>query len=437
MLLGTAREMITPQIGGNLYGYRPDVYSTSKEDDLTAIAFYFETEETQVLWLSLTVCLINTALSDSIRRRLAEECGVPFENIMLSATHTHSGPNTAGSYGWGDIDRAYCDNVFIPAILKVAKAAMASPVEAEMGIGTGHSEIGVNRREILENGTKVDFGQNPWGCYDPKMTVISFRDREKKPLANLVHYGMHGTCAGMSEAISRDWSGVMCDTLEKTSGALTAFVTGPAGDVGPRLSNGKTVGYGDVAYIYEIGHRAASDAVNIYNGIRIYRPVTRLAAAEKTLTIPLAPRFTEAFAKETLVAFEGKTVNIQGAKRRCLERVIESYHNGYEEKQSITVPHNFLVLDDVAVVSFPYELFSEMGLRIAKFSPFAHTLSLSCTNGSESYFVTEPEICRGGYEVNSFLYRDIQTMVSDADRHLVNQTLTGLRALYENRGREE
>ena len=51
--------------------------------------------------------------------------------------------------------------------------------------------------------------------------------------------------------------------------------------------------------------------------------------------------------------------------------------------------------------------------------------------------MTEPEICRGGYEVNSFLYRDIQAMVSDADRHLVNQTLTGLRALYENRGREE
>ncbi|MBQ3014059.1 MAG: neutral/alkaline non-lysosomal ceramidase N-terminal domain-containing protein [Clostridia bacterium] len=437
MLLGVAKEIITPEIGACLYGYRPDFHSASVEDDLTAIAFYFEEGHTRALWFSLAVCLIETALSDSIRHRLSEEFGVPFENIMLSATHTHSGPNTAGAYGWGDIDRAYCDGIFIPAILKAAKAAMSAPVEVEMGIGTGNSHIGINRREICEDGTRVNLGQNPWGCYNPQMTVIAFRDREKKPIANLVHYGMHGTCAGQSDAISRDWSGVMCDTLEKASGALTAFVTGPEGDVGPRLSNGKTVGCGDISYVYEIGHRAALDAVNIYKGIRMYHSVIRFAVAERTMTIPLAPRFTEAFAKDALVALEGKTVNIQGAKRLCLERVLESYHNGYEERESITVPHNFLLVDDVAVVSFPYELFSEMGLRIAKFSPFAHTLSLSCTNGSESYFVTETDICRGGYEVSSFLYRDIQSMVLDADRYLVSQTLDNLRGLYANRESEK
>ena len=45
LFLGTAREIITPKIGACLYGYKPDWHSTSVADDLTAIAFYFKSEE--------------------------------------------------------------------------------------------------------------------------------------------------------------------------------------------------------------------------------------------------------------------------------------------------------------------------------------------------------------------------------------------------------
>ena len=82
-------------------------------------------------------------------------------------------------------------------------------------------------------------------------------------------------------------------------------------------------------------------------------------------------------------------------------------------------------------MSFPYEMFSEVGLRIAKYSPFPYTLSLACTNGSDSYFVTETEICRGGYEIDSFLYKDLQPFVNNADYYLINDTLQDLKKLYE------
>ncbi|MBR6794772.1 MAG: hypothetical protein IKM52_01530 [Clostridia bacterium] len=42
----------------------------------------------------------------------------------------------------------------------------------------------------------IVFGQNPWGVFNPCMTVISFRTEEGKPYANLVHYGVHLTAAG-------------------------------------------------------------------------------------------------------------------------------------------------------------------------------------------------------------------------------------------------
>lgn len=429
LFLGTAREIITPEVGACLYGYKPDWHSTSVADDLTAIAFYFESEGTKALWISVTVCLLNTEMHNDIRRDISNETGVPFENIIISATHTHSGPNTSGEYGWGDVDREYCDSIYIPALLKVSKAAMTSPVEVEMGIGVGNSDIGVNRREFFEDG-KTYLGQNPWGCYNPQMTVIAFRDKEHNPVANMVHYGMHGTCAGSNYEISRDWSGVMCDMLEKDSKALTAFVTGPEGDVGPRLSNGRTTGNRDITYVYEIGNKAALDAVNIYKSIRVYNKSPRLTVAQTDMSIPLAKRYDKKFAEDMLKRYEGKTVNLEGRMRAFFEKVIESYSSDFEEKETIEVPHNFLVLGDLAIVSFPYEMFSEIGMRIAKFSPFPYTISLACTNGSESYFVTETEICRGGYEINSFLYKDIQPMVNNADYYLIRDTLDDLKKLY-------
>ena len=39
LYLGVARKDITPEIGCNLYGYQPDVYSESIHDNLTVTAY--------------------------------------------------------------------------------------------------------------------------------------------------------------------------------------------------------------------------------------------------------------------------------------------------------------------------------------------------------------------------------------------------------------
>ena len=49
-------------------------------------------------------------------------------------------------------------------------------------------------------------------------------------------------------------------------------------------------------------------------------------------------------------------------------------------------------------------------------------LSLSNTNGSEGYFITQDAICRGGYEVTMFLYGHIQPYCDDADFSIFKQT---------------
>ena len=148
LTLGIAREVITPPVGGQLYGYNPDVFSESVADDLTVTAFYFRQGPLQALMLSVTVCLIQTQLSQRILASIEQRFSIPKEYCMLSATHTHSGPNTAGSPGWGDIDETYCDEILIPRILSAVETAMKDPQPVKMGIARGSSFAGINRREL-------------------------------------------------------------------------------------------------------------------------------------------------------------------------------------------------------------------------------------------------------------------------------------------------
>ena len=58
LLLGVARAVITPKIGANLAGYKPDNISTAVNDDLTATVFYFKQGEKEGLSNALSIGMI-------------------------------------------------------------------------------------------------------------------------------------------------------------------------------------------------------------------------------------------------------------------------------------------------------------------------------------------------------------------------------------------
>ena len=425
LLLGASRRNITPPIGTPLAGYAPDWFSNAVNDDLTATVFCFEQNGKRALLASITLLSLATSISDSIRASIEEKFGIPKASVILHAIHNHSGPNTNISYGWGDANREYIDTILIPRLMEATEEALANMKSVTMAITQGESLVGVNRRERMEDNS-IGLGQNPWGCFDPQMTVISFADEEGNPVGNLIHYGCHGTAAGKNREISRDWAGVMIDTLEAQSGAITAFLNGPEGDVGPRLTNGKTTGLQNIGFAMRLGAVAGQDAVRIYNQPK-YRDVPKMTVVSGQTMVPLAPRIPLAQAKEKYEEFRGHTINIRGRSERHYRMLIESYDNGYEEVEGYPQEQTILRLGDLAIVTTPYELFSELGLRVKKHSPVPYTLVLSNTNGSESYYASESEICRGGYEIDMFITKYLQPPVPDADWHFVMQTLENLK----------
>jgi hypothetical protein len=430
LFLGVSRRIITPAVGVPLAGYAPDWFSTAVNDDLTATVFCFEQNGKRALLASITLLSIATPIANAIRASIEEKFGIPKEAVILHTIHNHSGPNTNISYGWGDTNYEYIDTVLIPALMEATEEAVGNMKSVTMAITQGESLVGINRRERKADNS-IALGQNPWGCFDPQMTVISFaEEKTNTPVANLIHYGCHGTASGKNREITRDWAGAMTDILEAQSGAVTAFLNGPEGDVGPRLTNGRTVGMGDVGFAMRLGAAAGQDAVRIYNQQK-YRTVPTLSVTTGQTMVPLLPRIPLKEAKEKYEEFRDQTINLRGRSERHYRMLIESYSNGYEEVEGYPMEQTILRLGDLAIVTTPYELFSELGLRVKKDSPFPYTLILSNTNGSEGYYASETEICRGGYEIDMFITKYLQPPVPNADYYFITQTLENLKKSEE------
>ena len=422
---GAARTEITPVVGTLLYGYHPKHVSTGVRDPLTVTAAAFRQGDVTAVLLTVTVCSFQTALSDEIRGKLSEIYGIPAGRFILAATHTHSGPNLTGMEGWGGINREYADNILIPGIIKAVGEALESMEPAEIATGEIRSEIGINRREQLRNGL-IDLGQNPWGAFDPTMTCIAIRATEyKRGILNLIHYGCHGTAAGCNREISRDWSGIMTDRLEAETGTLTAFWNGAEGDVGPRLSNGLTTGCGDVRYAEEHGAYAAMDAIRAFRSIGGYVPGS-LKLFEGEVKIPYKPLADREFVKEKLASYADpdSLVNFRKLEYAHYKAIEEVYEAGVPEHDThYRYPQTILCLGDAAFIPFPFEIFSEIALRIRKHAPVRYALSLSNTNGYNAYLPTEDQIVRGGYEIQCFLYSGAYTLVNHADQVLIDENL--------------
>lgn len=424
-LFGFAREDITPEIGCLLYGYVDDLRSESIHDRLRVSAFYFRDGEREALMLTAEVCSVNTAFSHKIRHKISESTLVKYENIILHGIHNHTGPNTDGNTGWGDLDIDYCENILLPACVKASEDAKNSAAEALWGFNMGECRVGVNRREQNLNNDLI-FGQCEWGSFDPRMAVFSFADVNKKPLANLIFYTCHGTCAGLCREISRDWAGGMMDILEEKSGAPTAFFCGPEGDVGPRLSNGQTVG--TIRDVEIMGEKAGADALSVYSGITDYKPLS-MDVTERKLALPLKSRIPLEKAKELYEVYKNHSVNLEGQKRSYYKRVIDSYDTDYKEEDFYYVSQTALKIGDNVFVSFPYELFSDIALRIDKAVKDCNIFSLSNANGSKGYFPCDSEISKGGYEIDMFLTLNLQPYCDNADFYLIKETLKTLEEL--------
>jgi len=413
---GIAREIITPKLGGLLMGYGSDKGTTAVHDDLTVAALSLEYGKHKALLMSATVCLIGNDLCSKLRKLCGEAAGVPASNVIISATHTHSGPITTDE----DADVPYINEIFIPKCVAAAKTATNTMKPATVGVAKTETYVGINRRKLMPD-NRVLLSNNPWGVYDPEMTVVSFKDKDEKTFANIVHCSAHGTAAGINTEITRDWPSVMIDRLDQESGGITMFFQGMQGDVGPRLSNGEDKG--DMSYVMEAGSKAAIDAVRAYKDIRAYH-AEEMSVINGEVRIPHAPLLPLEEAREKLAGLEaGPRARFTGAEINVLRKNIELHEKGETGTSFFTYPQTLINIGSIVFIPVPFEASSEISLRMRAYSKYGHTLALGCTNGSNWYLPSQDQICRGGYEVERFKWSGARQLADDADMHLINENI--------------
>lgn len=230
---GAAEVDITPETPQFLYGY-PHVerFSTGVHDPLFSSALYLGNAQTCLLLISNDVIFVGKALGTRVRRRISQATGIPFGQILVSATHTHSGPITL-SYlsNEGDPVVPRPDAGYLRQLEEGMVAAgvrafqQAEAAEAGWGRASGCG-LGTHRRD-------------PRGPADPEIPVLLVRSAlDGRALGCMLVCAMHPTVLHEdSTLVSCDFPGLARRHLQQQvlgGGCPIIYHMGASGNQSPR-----------------------------------------------------------------------------------------------------------------------------------------------------------------------------------------------------------
>lgn len=426
---GMAKADITPPIGTLLYGYPSERISNNILDNISVNAISVQQDDETVIFISAEICAMNLDKCQLVSKAVSDATGIKVENILYSCIHTHSAPITRTSAGWGNADMNYLDNTLIPKSIEVAKTAVEKMVPAVMAIGQIDSYVGINRREIKDG--QVILGQNSDGPYDPRMTALVFKDNNGNNLGSVIHFATHPTSAGEGLSVSRDWPGYMIDKVQEITGAPCMYINGAEGDIGPRLSNGRTTGAGDEKYIEEIGLIAAADGEKVISAATDF-VVPNMKVHTENIFLPFVemPSLESVLEKMEQMGDPSKLIEVDISTYDRLEKIKKMYEDGANAPTGLTLTQTVVSFDDLAIVPLPFEVFCNIALSLDDKSPYNDTLLFGLTGGSFGYLPTEDQIPYGGYEISSFKAATIPGFVESTDKNIVNENVKLLNTLY-------
>lgn len=141
-------------------------------------------------------------------------------------------------------------------------------------------------------------------------------------------------------------------------------------------------------------------------------------------------RLKELDAKEELIEVE----NREYAK---VSAIVEMYKNNIPFETEMKVDQTIFAFNSVAFVPFAFEFFSEIGLRMRKYSPYANTLCVCNTNGSNFYLPTRDQLASNGYEIDIFNLANVYKLIDDTDTVIINENMKILNRMNPFRPEEK
>lgn len=409
---------ISPRQPTALYGY-PHVerVSTGIHDPLLATVIILQGEDATLVLGALDLLMIDPTYARRLRRAIAQVAGCDEAGVLISCTHTHSGPVTSQPLGWaGDPavpppDPAYLE--FVRTQMEAATAeAMAAAVPSELAWAAADA-TGVGGNRLCDDGVT-----------DPECGLLAIRNAAShEMMAMAAIYGMHPTVLHEdSTLVSADFPYYTRRHIQEHVGRAIpiAYHTAPCGNQSPRRfvdaqtfdeaeRLGRKLGAVVVGALHGLSPDAWHSDVELDACLReVNLPRNRirpLPEAQELLAQYLAhyerlkregaPRVEVRTAECAVFGAEG-TVSLARAQAdgRLDEKLADYLPT---EVQSLRV-------GDVDLMGLPGECFTEYALEIKRRAA-RRTLVISLTNGDlQGYIVTPEAVVAGGYEATNAVF---------------------------------
>lgn len=232
-----AKVDITPPPDTPVTGHpRPTL---GARDPIRAAVLLLDDGKTRAAIATFDLIKAGDELVAAVREAVGKAADIPAANILVAASHNHSGPDFAKEKAWAEES--------IAALAKAAAEASGRMRPVSVGYDEDAITFGINRRKVINGQAVVRL--NPDGPNDPRVKVLRFDDGSGlTPLAVVMHAVCHPCFFTWGDnatdphptgypMMSADFPGEAQTFVEKAYDGRTSslFLQGCAGDIRPNL----------------------------------------------------------------------------------------------------------------------------------------------------------------------------------------------------------
>ena len=392
---GFAEVDITPALGCQKAGWIQPIMVDRIRDPLSARVAVFESGDTRIGFVAMDVLSVRWTQVVQIREAAAR-AGVPGENVMVTATHSHGGPAVV-DLGLVKRDEAYLETM-VALICDAFQQAANNLTAASVAFGVGaEGRFSVIRRCHMRDGSVKTHPApgNPeiicqQGVIDPRLGTIAVKDAAGVMRGMIVSFTCHPTEQGGNTSISADWPGETARFIKRAFGdqCVPLIVNGAFGDIRPAgplnpnthdmvdmgraLANQIAGNLREAAFTDELPLTVDARDVKLP-----YRDLDGPHGRDHKWRQRFGGKYSEQYYESSIVKLREKI-----AARPYAPAQIQTIRLGA----------------DHAMVAIPGEFFSCLGFEIKKRSAVPHTWIAGAANGMVGYLPDRLSHDLGGYE---------------------------------------
>ena len=422
---GFGRTLINPpsHIPAGTWMAQKHVRASGLDMDLRATALVLSDGPLSIAIIDLDLCFLSDTQAAAVRQAVHEGIGIAPDRVLPFCSHTHAGPVILETYRGEGEDQV---NNYVRLLPDLAAGAAVQAVQSQQPVrveaGCGHSDIGVNRDQLLPDG-RIITGCNPDGFCDRDVGVIRFDSLDGEPVGSIVNYACHPTVLGPGNTlVSPDYPGSTRQIVERLTGAPCLFLQGAAGNMGPietfvddaavarRL--GTCLGLEAARVFLTLDTRpverrlkevtASGAQLARYEDVPIDAPPQRLKLASACVDLPVRSPLAEVYesAPAQLTEWNARLAELQGGNGAAADIAVALQQvtrlalradrmERYRSKQSLGVETQALSIGGTALVAVAGEPYCEIGVAVKENSPFPNkTLVAGYLGGDMMYIPT-------------------------------------------------